>query len=302
MTSYHPSSSIELFRLGELGKNVADHGHSAPITADSSFDLETVLSYPKIATNGSMNSFSTQWSTVTAQVSNTTKQHSENKRRKRKFLHFVKILMRIVKEKDEGKFRNAKAVVCNWKGQKHEGGIENFSESLSCNLKQAVGPQYWSEAREHLSQASAHIKTKRLSFDTTTEPYTQSSDITTPLQYEEEYCSPSHTTQMSTRKTYRNDNLTTDEMKEMRMQKKRQWMVIRVFLKRLQEKDQHLYRKAHVIVNDCMRQHRQGRQSEDRNRLSGSIETCLKKQFGSELWMRAEHIVSEAFVVRHEDQ
>lgn len=302
MASYHPSPSIELFRLREPGKNFSDYGHSSLIAADSSFDLETVLSYPKIATNGSMNSFSTQWSSATAQVSNTTKQHSENKRRKRKFLHFVKILMRIVKEKDEGKFRNAKAVVCNWKRQKHEGGIENFSESLSCNLKQAVGPQFWSEARERLSHASKHIKTKRSSFDTTTESDTESSDITTPLQYEEDCCSRSHTTQISKRKTCRKDNMTTDEMKEMRIRKKRQWMVIRVFLKRLQKKDQHLYRKAHAIVNDCMRHHRQGRQSADRNSLSGNIETCLKKEFGSELWMRAELIVSEALVVRHEDR
>ena len=302
MASYHASPSIELFRLGELGKNVSDHGHSPPIAADSSFDLETVLSYPKIATNGSMYSFSTQWSTATAQLSNTTKRHSENKRRKRKFLHFVKILMRIVKEKDEGKFRNAKAVVCDWKRQKREDGIDNVSESLGCNLKQAVGPQFWSEARKHLSKASAHIKTKRSSFDTTTQPDTQSSDITAPLQYEEECCSRSHTTQVSKRKTYRNDKMTTDEMKEMRIRKKRQWMVIRVFLKRLQKKDQHLYRQAHAIVNDCMRHHRQGRQSKDRNSLSGSIETCLKKQFGSELWMRAELIVSEALVVRHEDR
>lgn len=302
MTSYDPSPPIDILRWGDLGKSVADNENLPPISIVSSFDLESFRSRPQITKNASMNSFSTQWSTATAQISNTTTQQSKKKRRKRKFLHFVKILLRIVREKDEGKFRNAKAVVCNWERQQHEDGIESFSESLCCPLKEAVGARFWSEARERMSLASAQEKIKRYSFCTPAASDADSSNRTVPLRHGEECCVHSYMEQLSKQETYAKHHLTTDEIKDLRTRKKRLWMVIRVFLKYLRNKHQHLYRQAHTLVNECVRQHRQDRDSKIRKSLSGSIEACLKNEFGSELWTRAEDFVAQAFRVRPENR
>lgn len=305
MTSYHPSPSVDILRLGELGKSAANYDHPPPISIVSSLDLEGVRVHPRpqVTKSYSMNSISTQWSTTTAQISNTTKQQSEKRRRRRKFLHFVQILLRIVKEKDDGKFRCAKAIVCDWEREKHEDGFENISESLRCPLKQAVGARFWSEARERMLQVSANKKTKGFSFDcTSTTSDTDASHTTAPLQYGGECHVRSRIQKLSEEEPCTNYHLTTDEMKDLRTRKKRLWMVIRVFLKCLRDKHQHLYRQAHKLVNDCMHQHRQDRQSKNRKSLSGNIETCLRKEFGSELWMRAEQFVSHAFRVRHENR
>lgn len=300
MASYHESASIEIFHWGDIGTNE----HQSPIVMVSSFDLDGVRSHPKLTKNASMNSFSTQWSSVTAQASNTTKQQSEKKRKRRKFLRFVKILLGIVKDKDEGRFLKAKTVVNNWERErhKHNDGTNNFSESLRCPLKQAVGSRFWSEARERMLQPSTHTRIKQHSDDRTTASDTDSSDITPTVQHTESCFLRSHMMPSPTQKAHRKDHIMTCERKESRTQKKRLWMVIRVFLKCLRKRHQHLYRKAHTLVNECMHQHRQGRQSESRKSLSGSVEACLKEEFGSELWMLAEQAVSEALLVRHENR
>ncbi len=299
MASCHSRPPVDNLRWGGLGKSVADDGNLSPITIVSSFDLESIRSCPQINKNASMNSFSTQWSTATAQISNTTRQQYKNKRRKRKFLHFVKILLRIVREKDEGKFRNAKAVIYNWEEQHREDGFEYFSDSLRCPLQQAVGARFWSEARERMSQASAQKKNNRYSFGTITLSDTDSSDGTVLPRHGEDSCARFPMEQLSQQKTYSKHHLTTGEIKDLRTRKKRLWMVIRVFLKCLRNKHQHLYRQAHMLVNDCRRQHKEDQESKNRKSLSGSIETSLKKEFGSELWMRAEDFVSQAFPVRN---
>lgn len=305
MAPYDESPSIEMFRLTDCDKSATNQGRLPPIVVLSSFDFETVRSCPKISKNLSMNSFSSHWSTATTQISNTTKARSEKKLRRRKFLHFVEILLGIVKEKDDRKFRNAKAIVYNWERENNHGEIESFLESLRSSLKHAVGSRFWSEAKQRLSQAPSHTKTKWLSFGDTTDADTRASAAIAPVQYdddddeEEGYL---RSPVMFESQTCANRNVTTNEMKEMRRRKKRLWMIIRILMQYLRKKHRHLYRKAHILVNECVREHRQGQQTQHRNSLSRSIEACLKNEFGSELWKRAEHFVSQAFVRRHKDR
>lgn len=267
---------------------MTNHGHMSPIAVIPSLDRETVHSFPAITKNLSMNSFSSQWSTATTQISNTTKEHSEKKLRRKTFLHFVEILMGIVKEKDERRFRNAKSIVYKWK---RNNGIESHSESLRSPLKHAVGPQFWSEARQRLLQAPSNTKTRWSSFSVPTELDAHASDTTLPIRYNGESRTCTKTT------------VTRNEVNEQRIRKKKLWMVVRVLMQHLRKKHRHLYRKAHVLVNECVRQHKlQVRQTQYRNSLSGSIEACLKKEFGSKLWERAEYFVSEALIGCHEDK
>jgi len=294
MASY-ASPSIEVFRLQnhdivrECGNNYSNHGHQSPAAVISSFDLETVRSYPGIAQNGSMTSFTTQWSTATKQTSNTRKRHTEEKNKKRRFHHFVEILMGIVKEKDEGRFLNAKAIICDCEQQKKRGEIESLSESLRCPLKDAVGSQFWGEARERLSQASLSSKTKRSSIGAIIEMGIYSSDTPSIARQKKE--AHSRSPSMVESKPPAKNNVTKTNTK-MKTGKKRLWMVIRVFMQYLQSKDCQLYRKAHILVNECVRRHGRIRQLRC-NSLSGSIQVCLKKEFGLEHWRRAENFIAE---------
>lgn len=300
MTSYDASPSIEFYRLRDhdvVGECNENHGRQSPIAAVSSLHLESIASHPGINRNASMNSVTTQWSTVTTQVSNTTKRRSERKHRKRKFHHFVKILMGIVKEKDERIFQNAKAVISNCEEQKRRGEIESLSESLRCPLKDAVGPQFWSEARKHLSHALLNSKTKRSSFLVALESDVHAPDAISPVQNEEGF-SPSPSMQES--KTYVRKNLTTAKINKIESRKKRLWMIIRVFMQSLQRRHYELYRKAHSLVNECVREHRKVRHCDHCNSLSGRIQDCLKKEFGLEHWKRAEYFVGKILEARHE--
>lgn len=310
MTSYDASPSIEVFRVrnhdvvGVCDNSDSNHGlcsHQSPIAMVSSFDLESIRSHPGITANTSMTSFTTQWSTVTAHASNTTKRHSEKKHKKRKFHHFVKILMGIVKEKDEGKFQNAKAIIRSCQQQKRRGKIQSLSESLPCPLKDAVGPQFWGEARQRLlSQALLHSKTKRSSIGASIESVIYVPDTISSFQYKEEVHSRSpEVVESNENAKY---NVTKANIKEARTRKKRLWMVIRVFMQYLGSTNSQLYRKAHTLVNECVRQHKKIHHFEHRNSLSGSIQTCLKKEFGLEHWKRAEYFVAESLLSRREDR
>jgi len=304
------SPSIEMFLSEDSGKRTSQHGHLPAISVVSSFDLETDRSYHAIPPNLSMTSFSSQYSNITTQMSNTTKEHSKRKHRRRKFHRFVEILMGIVREKDERKFRNAKSIVYNWERQQGLGEVEDLSESLRSPLKHAVGPKFWSEARQRVSQASSQTKTKRFSFSTSTESDTHASeDITVPVQYDDDEemeearsSSSQHMLVESQPGACPIQNVATNGVKEMKRRKKRLWLVIRVLMQHLQKKHRHLYRKAHMLVNECVREHKQSKKKQHRKSLSGSIETCLKKEFGSELWKRADYFVSQSMVGRREDR
>jgi len=305
------SPSIEMFLSKDRGKRTSQHGHLPAISVVSSFDVETDRSYHAIPPNSSMTSFSSQCSNVTTQMSNTTKEHSERKHRRRKFLRFVEVLMGIVREKDERKFRTAKNIVNDWEQQKGLAEVEDLSESLRSPLKHAVGPKFWSEARQRVSQASSHTtKTKRFSFNAATESDTHASeDITVPVQYdddeemEEARSSPSSHMLVESSQPCPIQSVATNGVKEMKRRKKRVWMVIRVLMQHLQKKHRHLYHKAHILVNECVREHKQeGEKAQHRKSLSGNIETCLKKEFGSELWKRADNFVSQSLVRRREDR
>ena len=298
MASLEVSPSIEMFLSRDSTRVQSNHGHLPPIAVVSSFDMETDNSFPEVTRNLSMHSCSSQWSTDTTQISNTTKEYSKKKHRRRKFQRFVETLMGIVKEKDEQKFRNARTIVCNWERQKSLSDVDDLSESLRSPLKDAVGPGLWLEARHRLSQASPNTRrTLNSSYDTaTTESDTQTSeDMTVPMQVDDdEEDSPSR--MLVGKRPYPIQRAASKGIKEMRSRKKKLWMVIRVLMQHLQKKHRHLYMKAHVLVNECKRQHK----TQHRKSLSGSIEACLKKEFGPELWKRAEHCVSRAKLERRE--
>lgn len=301
MAPLEVSPSIEMFLSRDSSRVLLNNGHLPPIAVVSSFGMETDNSYPEVTRNLSMHSCSSQWSTDTTQISNTTKDHSEKKRRRRKFLHFVETLMGIVKEKDEQKFRNAKTIVCNWERQKSLSDFDDLSESLRSPLKHVVGSRLWLEARQRLSQASSNARrSSHSSYNTSTtnESDTQTSeDMTVPMQVDDdEEDSQSHI--LVEKRPCQIQRAASKGIKEMTSRKKKLWMVIRVLMQHLQKKHRHLYMKAHVLVNECKRQH----QKQRRKSLSGSIEACLKKEFGSELWKRAEHCVSRASLERREEK
>jgi len=307
MTSYNippPMGPFSLQNLDVLGKCKASDsnlGHQTTIAMVSSFDLDNISSYPGIHTIDSMNSFTTQWSTATAHASNTTKQHSEKKHDERKFRQFVKILMRIVKEKDEGRFQNAKAVICNCEQQKRRGEIESISESLRCPLRDAVGPMFWGEAQERLKRASLYSKPKkRSSIGATLDSGIHAPAATSSVRPIEEGHFRSAAIIKST-KIFAKNAVTTANMTESGTSKKQVWMVIRVFMKYFRRNHSELYRKAHALVNECMQQHRRVKHFEESHCLSGSIQACLKKEFGLEHWRRAESFVKENLKARQEN-
>jgi len=318
MTSYDIAPSVEVFCspqhdfFDECNNSVS--GHRSPVTVVSSFDLETVRSYPGITANSSMHSFTSEWSTVTTQISNTTKRQSEVKQRKRKFVHFVKILLGIVKEKDEGRFRNAKAVICDCEQQKRRGEIESMSESLRYPLKDAVGTQLWSEARQRMSQSLSHSMRERSSLVVAKESACNSLLVTSPIEQVsaspieqvatssieqvEVYGRLGSSTMLKSESSTKTTK--TTKIKEMGIRKKRLWMIIRVFMQYLRSKHCHLYRKAHTLVNECVRQHRRVQDFGHCSSLSGSIQACLKKEFGFDHWKRAEYFVADILLTRHE--
>lgn len=312
MTSYDASPSIEVFRVrnhdvvGACDNSDSNHGrlygHQSPIAMISSFDFENIRSHPGITANTSMTSLTTQWSTATIHASNTTRRHSEKKHKKSKFHHFVKILMGIVKEKDEGKFQNAKAIICSCQLQKRRGKIQSLSDSLPCPLKDAVGPQFWGEARQRLSQSLFHSKTQRSSTGASLESgvYVPDTSTSSVQCKEDEHSRSPKMVESNENAKY---DVTKANIREARTRKKRLWMVIRVFMQYLGSRNSQLYCKAHMLVNECVRQHKRIQQFEHCNTsLSGSIQTCLKKEFGSEHWKRAEHFVSERLLSRREDR
>lgn len=304
MASYDATNSIEVYRFKGhdlVGLCNSNQSLQSPIGVVSSLDLESVGSRPGINRNASMNSATSQWSTATTQASNTSKRRSEMNYRKQKFHHFVKILMGIVKEKDEQRFQTAKAVICDCEEQKRRGEIESLSESLRCPLKDAVGPRFWSEARKHQSHELSNSKTKRSSSScVTTEADVPAPDAIPLIQNEEGF---SQSSSMEESKTCCEYNDTTATMiNEINTRKKRLWMIIRVFMQSLRRRHYELYRKAHALVNECVREHGKVRHLTHCNSLSGRIQDCLKKEFGLEHWKRAEHFVAKILRAHQENR
>merc|ERR1719471_1049442 len=138
--------------------------------------------YDEIDDSASVSSADTLGSTDTTQASNTTKRQSEKEREKKKFYQFVKILLRILEEKDEDQLQKARAIISACERRKRLGKIESITESVRCPLKNAVGLQFWEEAREQLTQKLMDSKTEISSIDTSIEldiatPYTMINPI-----------------------------------------------------------------------------------------------------------------------------
>ena len=308
MTSCDASPSVEVFRLpnsdivAETDASHSNKGHQRPITHAMipEYDLETMRSCPDITKNGSMHSSTTQWSTVTTQMSNTTKRKCEKKHKKKKFLNFVKILMRIVKEKDMVRFRNAKAVIYDCEVQKRRGEIDSLSESLPCPLRAAVGPQLWKEAQDRMSATPSFSTVKESSVGTTVESESHSpSYASSSMIHQTDKVSSQSPAMIAPKKSNSNDG-TAATITDVTVRKKRLWMVIRVFMQDLRKNHSKLYRKAHTLVNECVRRHKRIKYFENSNSLSGSIQACLKKEFGLEHWRRAEHHVAESLPMRND--
>lgn len=302
MTSFHASSkevlglhNHDIFKECD-NDSVVDQ--KATIAMVSSLDLENIFSSSSSSwinddSNRSIASFTTHWSTATAEMSNTTKRRSEKKMKKKNFLLFLIILMKLVEEKDKKIFQNAKAVICNCEQLKKRGVIESFIESLRAPLKHVVGPQYWREARERLSRKLLYSKNKTMSSVDSGEGTTESSALRSTnressLRYGLEGSSPSSSPTMPESKTSTKTN-----NKEMRTRRKRLWMIISIFMQYLQRKHAKLYLKAHALVNDCVQRHKDNSQYERCSSLSGSIQSCLKNEIGVEHWRRAEKYVAK---------
>jgi len=309
-TSYGVSPSMEAFGskncniLEDNDNSHSNQDHHRPMahTMIATFDLDNIRSCPGITKNGSMHSFHTQWSTDTTQTSNITKRRPEKIHKKRHFHSFVKILMRIVKEKDEGRFRNAKAVIRDHEQRKRRGEIDSLSESLRCPLKDAVGPELWKEALDRMSATPFELNAK-------TSPVGRSKEFDSPppatmtssnIHNKCDLCTQSRAIG-SSKKSSTNNCAATSITSDAGSRKKRLWMVIRVFMQYLRNNHDQLYRKAHNLVNECQRRHKRVKYFENNNSLSLSIQACLKKEFGLENWRRAEQHVDEILSVRKDD-
>jgi len=305
MTACELSPSTEVFRMENHNRmKDYDSSHSnqgrqrqpIPQALIPARDLETMRSRPDLTKNGSMQSFTTQWSTATTQTSNTTKRQCEKRQKKKKFLHFLKILMRIVKKKDEGRFRNARAVICDCEDKKKRGEIDSISHSLRCSLKDAVGPQFWKEAQDCMSKTSWNSKAKNSSIGTAVGSDNHSKGTATTWESFAQ-------SRATNGKGKSNDNdAIIATMNAATSRKKRIWMVIRLFMQHLRSGNCQHYSKAHALVNECVRRHKRIKHFENSNSLSGSIQACLTKEFGLEHWRRAENDVAEMLPVFNEDR
>jgi len=314
MTSFHASSKEVIILKEDCDKNdsgVVDHRETIAVV--SILNLEKVSSSYSSSSScindGSM-------STATTRISNTTKRRSETKKKKRTFLLFVKILMKIIEEKDKEIFQNAKTVISYCEQQKKRGEIESFIESLRAPLKDVVGPHYWREARERLSnklQLHRNNKTAMSSAAHSEEGSTTESALhSTTTRLSSIHCrvdgsslptnmlkSKTSTKQTVTATATNNNN---NNNKEMRTRKKRLWMIISILMQYLQRNHAQLHLKAHALVDECVQRHRDRQKYCERySSLSGSIQSCLKNEIGVEYWRQAEKWVAK-FLLAHDEK
>jgi len=123
---------------------------------------------------------------------------------------------------------------------------------------------------------------------------------------------------------YSNSNSSNGNNKEMNIRNKRLWMIISIFMQYLERKDMKLYMKARSLINECVDRHKSSKYnnakystssttstststisctststSNTSTSLSGSIQSCLKKNIGADYWRRAESYVAKALLMKH---
>jgi hypothetical protein len=238
----------------------------------------------------SMSSYTTQWSTITDPASNTSQRREENKNRKRRFLQFTGILMKLVQRSDPAVYRDAQALIHDCEQRKKLGEVQSATEILKRPLKDTVGPKYWRQAREyHKEEILRHVP----QFDV--EPLAVNEE---PVELGEGDLSLLHDSLRDAESPTEVSRLHSASVArcvdEQKTRKKRIWMIICILMTHLKRTDMHLYLTAKTTVSDCVRRHRN--KEEGYRSLSGSIQASLKDEIGSEYWRRAETYVANALL------
>jgi hypothetical protein len=248
-----------------------------------------------------MSSFTTDWSTTTDPVSNTTKEHMEKKRQRRRFMAFTSALMKFLERKDPNVFDEAQAVIrdCEQKKKRGEAGFESVTASLRTPLKQVVGPTYWKRARVYLRKSATHQSKQAVDPSPPTEESTSfsRSDVACleqRLPLEKGPCSHFASFPLSSTNSYRS---ITEEQK---IRRERFWMLIRVLMKYVENKDHALYLEAKASIKDCVRRNR--KREEGYESLSRSVQASVKQVVGTVYWRRAASYLSKLLIEKADEE
>jgi hypothetical protein len=245
--------------------------------------------------NRSISSFTTEWSNATDPVSNATESRVEKKKQKRRFLVFTKILMKFLERRDPSVHSKAQHVIrdCDEKKKLQHPGYESLTESVRTPLKEVVGPSYWKQARGYLKKAVAQLPPEEI------EPLPPSEDPPTFSPSDLAYLEQSFLTPEQAEA--RDTSLPTvhspfdQEQAEKKLRRQRFWMLIRVLMRYLEQKDHGMYIKAKETIQDCVKRNR--RREHGYRSLTKEIRVSLKEVVGDDYWRRAEaylgHILAE---------
>jgi hypothetical protein len=256
----------------------------------------------------SLSSYTTQWSTITTPISNTTQQRESNKKRKRRFLQFTKILMNLLKRVDPARYGTARAMIQDCEERKKRGDVQSMTDSLKRPLKEAVGPKYWKLAREREREMTIqhlfHLDDEPLDVTAVDESPPlgehELSILLDTLRDDSVDVPPPPPTTRRTVPTVRYSSTTTTNptsfhvVDDLKTRKKRLWMIICILMKYLERTNKDLYSIGKMIVSDCVRRHRL--KEEGYLSLSGSIQSSLKREIGPEYWRRAERYVARTLL------
>jgi hypothetical protein len=267
------SASPNLFEVRYEMEDECSISTAPPLDLHKIYSSDRVLRGNKAR---SMSSFTTEWSTTTIPISNTTAKREATKQQKRRFLVFTKILMRLLEKRDPSVYHNAQVVIHDCEQKKKRGEADSVLECMRAPLKDVVGPEYWHEARAYSKDV---LYTKKEPPHDATHDELLAFDMAN-LTFLSSFSSPVSASSNRSRTTV-----------EEKIRKKRRWMIICVFMKYLMRKDTLLYLKAKDLVSECVRLHRSG--DEAYRSLSGSIQCCLKREIGTSYWQMAESIVAQ---------
>lgn len=243
----------------------------------------------------SLASFNTEdddWSTNTEPISNTVKAHEEKKNEKRRFLMFTQALLKFLEKKNPALCKDARAVIQRCGGKKKEGeyGFESLCDSLRAPLKETVGSTYWREAKWYLKEMDDHEYEPISLNDSSSEGLT-TSDVETL----------SSILLGGDRKRGASRKKSPDPIKEEKtLRRKRLWMLIRVLMKYIQNKDAALYAKARAKIEECAQ--RKERNEERFTNLPESVQRELKRVVGIDNWRRAESYMGKLLIRQAEDE